>query len=262
MKRKEKKKETPPSMSEKIKIISFDVTDSTNERAKQYAKSGMWNGEPVAFIANEQTMGRGRYARKFYSESGAGVYLSLLFEPKSSISDTTAIVAHTAISMIKAIEEQADVRLGIKWVNDLILGGRKLGGILIEGGLSALGDGYDHLIAGIGVNLYGTSLPEEISDIATTVEAHTGVKVDKDRLIERFIYHFTADLENAGSSDTFELYRSRLITVGSEVTVHTLTEQYDAKATALLPDYSLLVTLSDGTQKRVFTGEVSVKVKR
>lgn len=249
-------------MGEQIKVISYDVTDSTNERAKQYAKGGMWNGETVAFIANGQTMGRGRYTRRFYSESGAGVYLSLLFKPNSSISDTTAIVAHTANSMIKAIEEQAYVRLGIKWVNDLILGERKLGGILIEGALSADGHGYDHLIAGIGVNLYGTSLPDEISDIATTLEAHTGVKVDKDRLIERFIYHFTANLENAGSADTLELYRSRLMTVGSEVTVHTLTEQYDAKATALLPDYSLLVTLPDGTQKRIFTGEVSVRAKK
>lgn len=249
-------------MGEQIKVISYDITDSTNERAKQYAKGGMWSGETVAFIANGQTMGRGRYARRFYSESGAGVYLSLLFKPNSSISDTTAIVAHTANSMIKAIEEQADVRLGIKWVNDLILGGRKLGGILIEGALSADGRGYDHLIAGIGVNLYGTSLPDEISDIATTVEAHTGVKVDKDRLVERFIYHFTDDLENAGSADTLELYRSRLMTVGAEVTVHTLTEQYDARVTALLPDYSLLVTLPDGTQKRIFTGEVSIKAKK
>ncbi len=248
-------------MKSEIKIIRYDVTDSTSERAKQYAKGGEWDGGPTVFIADSQTMGRGRYARKFYSENATGVYLSLLFKPDSTISGTTAIVAHTANSMIKAIEERTKTEIKIKWVNDLILGEKKLGGILIEGGLRADGQGYDYLISGIGVNLFGNSLPHEIRDVATTLEAQTGQKVDKDELTAAFIEHFFEELDGAASADAFDFYRSRLITLGADVIAKSLTEEYEAKATDLLSDYSLLVTLPDGTQKRIFTGEVSVKPK-
>jgi BirA family biotin operon repressor/biotin-[acetyl-CoA-carboxylase] ligase len=144
-----------------IAYVEYEVTDSTNERAKLYAKDG-WNGEPVLFIADEQTNGRGRYSRKFYSKKGAGVYLSLLFKPNSDINSVTSIVALSAISMIKAIREQGSADVKIKWVNDLVLGERKLGGILIEGAVNPASKSYDYLIAGIGVNLYSAELDDEM----------------------------------------------------------------------------------------------------
>ena len=102
-----------------ISSFEYELTDSTNEQAKIYAKSGSWQGEPTIFVANEQTKGRGRYSRKFYSKSGAGAYLSLLFKPNSDIKDTTAVIALSAISMIKSIENLSTSEVKIKWVNDL-----------------------------------------------------------------------------------------------------------------------------------------------
>lgn len=241
-----------------IKAFLYDVTDSTNEQAKLYAKSG-WDGEPTVFLAEEQTKGRGRYSRKFYSKNGSGVYLSLLFKPNSGISDTTPIVAHTANSMIYAIEALAPVTLNIKWVNDLILGGRKLGGILVEGQIDPESRTYDYLIIGIGVNLYSWEMPEEIRTIATSLEAECGRRVDKSALVTLFLERLLSGLATPEGDDTFALYRSRLITLGKAVTVKTVTEEYDATALALLPDYSLLVKTPAGDEKRIYTGEVSVK---
>jgi BirA family biotin operon repressor/biotin-[acetyl-CoA-carboxylase] ligase len=242
-----------------IPSFEYELTDSTNEQAKIYAKSGSWQGEPTIFVANEQTKGRGRYSRRFYSKNGAGAYLSLLFKPNSDIKDTTAVIALSAISMIKSIESLSTTEVKIKWVNDLILGDKKLGGILIEGSVNPESGEYDYLIAGIGVNLYKTELDAEIKSIATSLEAQTGEKVDKDALICGFVRHFLEGLADLDSNTLFEDYKSRLVTLGKPVTVLTLTESYDATAIDLLPDYSLLVRTPKGEEKRIFTGEVSTK---
>jgi BirA family biotin operon repressor/biotin-[acetyl-CoA-carboxylase] ligase len=244
-----------------IKAFLYTTTDSTNERAKQYAKTA-WNGEPTVFLAEEQTSGRGRYSRKFHSKSGAGVYLSLLFKPNSGISDTTPIVAHTANSMISAIETLAPVIVNIKWVNDLVLNEKKLGGILIEGAINPESREYDYLIIGIGVNLYRYEMDEEIKSIATSLEAECGKKVEKDNLISIFLERLLSGLNAPDSQDTFDLYKSRLITPGKAVTVKTVTEEYDATAIDLLPDYSLLVRTPAGDERRIYTGEVKIITKK
>ena len=244
-----------------INTVEYQCCDSTNQRAKEYAAAG-WNGEPTVFLADEQTSGRGRYSRKFHSKKGAGVYLSLLFKPNSDIKDTTAVVAHTANSMIFATEALAPVTVNIKWVNDLILNDKKLGGILIEGAVDPESRAYNYLIIGIGVNLYSCEMDEEIQSIATNLEAECGAKVEKDALISLFLDVLLRGLNNPDSQDTFELYKSRLLTLGKPVTVRTVTEEYDATALRLLPDYSLLVRTEKGEERRIFTGEVSVKQMR
>ena len=244
-----------------ISAIEYEITDSTNERAKIYARES-WRGEPTLFIAEEQTQGRGRYSRKFYSKKGAGVYLSLLFKPKTDISNTTAITSISAISMIKAIESQVRADVKIKWVNDLILSDKKLGGILIEGAVNPKTKSYDYLIAGIGVNLYATELDEEIKSIATSLEDEVGKKINKDELICAFVAHFTEGMKSPDSDELFKEYESRLITLEKAVTIKTVTGEYDATAIRLNRDYSLTVLTQSGDERRIFTGEVSVKVNQ
>lgn len=241
-----------------IPTVEYEVTDSTNERAKMHAKDG-WNGKAMLFIADEQTNGRGRYSRKFYSKKGAGVYLSLLFKPNSDITTTTSVVALSAISMIKAINEQIDADVKIKWVNDLVLGEKKLGGILIEGSINPKTKAYDYLIAGIGVNLYSKEPEKEILSIATNLEDETGEKVNKDDLVRAFVKHFLEGLKSPDSDELFSAYSARLITTKKDVTVKTLTEEYDATAIRLNRDYSLSVITKSGEEKQIYTGEASVK---
>ena len=242
-----------------ISAVEYEVTDSTNEQAKLYARSNDIN-EPILFIAEEQTKGRGRYSRKFYSKKGTGVYLSLLFKPNFTAINTTSVIALSAISMINAINEQTEADIKIKWVNDLILGERKLGGILIEGAINSQSKRYDYLIAGIGVNLYAARRDEEIANIATSLEEQCGKRIDKEALVKSFVKHFLDGLNNLDNEDLFADYKSRLITLNKRVSVKTVTEEYEAFATDLNRDYSLLITTPTGEQKRIFTGEVSVKI--
>ena len=244
-----------------ITVCEFDVTDSTNEQAKSYAKSGYWTGDNLAFIANEQTNGRGRYSRKFYSKSGVGAYLSLLFKPNSNVNNVTPIIALAAVSMTRAIELLSSATPKIKWVNDIILNDKKLGGILIEGSINPESKSYNYLIVGIGVNLYSTELDEEIKGIATSLEDETGEKINKTELIGKFIQLFFEGFKNLDSDELFDEYRSRLITIGKDVTVKAIAAEYYAKAIDLNRDYSLLVTTPSGEKKRIYTGEVSVKPK-
>ena len=243
-----------------ISAVEYEITDSTNEQAKLYAGDG-WSGEPTIFIAEEQTKGRGRYSRKFHSKKGAGVYLSLLFKPKTDISNTISITALSAISMIHAIREQILADVNIKWVNDLVLNEKKLGGILIEGSINPETRSYDYLIAGIGVNLYKTELDPEIESIATDLESGTGAKIDKIALIRSFVSHFIQGISSPDSDELFEKYSSLLITPGKRVTVKTVTDEYDATALCLNRDYSLSVITDSGEEKRIYTGEASVKSK-
>ncbi len=242
-----------------ITAVEYEITDSTNERAKAHAL-GEWRSEPTLFIAEEQTKGRGRYSRKFHSKSGAGAYLSLLFKPESGITDTTSIIALAAVSMIKAINEQVTTDIKIKWVNDLILGGKKLGGILIEGAIDPLTRSYSYLIAGIGVNLYKTDFDKEIESIATSLEGECSKKIEKTQLVRSFVKHFLDGIKSPDSEELFETYKDRLITVGKAATVKTVTEEYEAIATNLNRDYSLSVITDRGEERRIYTGEVSVKV--
>ena len=241
-----------------ISAVEYEVTDSTNEQAKLYAKGG-WKGEHTLFIADEQTNGRGRYSRKFHSKKGAGVYFSLLFKPNADINNVSAITALSAVSIIKAISEQTDVDVKIKWVNDLVLGQRKLGGILIEGSVNPETKSYDYLIAGIGVNLYKAELDDEIRDIACDLESETGKKINSPLLVKSFVSHFLEGIDHPDSDELFEEYKSRLITLGKAVTVKTVTEEYDATVARLNRDYSLSVITDSGEEKRIYTGEASIK---
>ena len=164
--------------------------------------------------------------------------------------------------MIKAIQDQVMADVKIKWVNDLVIGDKKLGGILIEGAINPETKSYDYLIAGIGINLYTTELDEEIRTIATSLEDETGVKIDKTRLTRDFIRHFTDELKSPDSEVLFSAYVEKLVTIGKDVTVKTITEEYDALALRINRDYSLTVITGDGEEKRIYTGEASVKPTR
>ena len=101
-------------------IIFYESTDSTNTRAKEYAKE-KYSAEkrPVVFIANEQTGGRGRRGRSFVSEKGAGIYLSILTYPDERCADATAATVRAAVMLSEAIESLCDCSIKIKWVTSV-----------------------------------------------------------------------------------------------------------------------------------------------
>lgn len=238
---------TPP------KIIFYESIDSTNTRAKEWAKQNPDNHSPVVFIANRQTAGRGRRGRSFVSEGGAGIYISILTYPKESGADATATTARAALTLAKATESLSDCDIKIKWVNDLYLGGKKLAGILTEAEMGEDGK-IAYQVVGMGINVYKNAISDEISDIATSIEGETGIGVDRSKLAAAIInYHLNY------SGDFYTEYKSRSFIIGKRVTVMKLSESYEAKVVDIDSDFSLIIE-RDGKQERLFTGEISLKI--
>ncbi len=237
-----------------IPVVFYDLTDSTNTRAKEFAKSRD-DGErsPVLFVANGQTAGRGRMGRCFVSNEGSGIYMSLLLYPEGKGYDTTRATAEAAVALARAVESLSGAHPKIKWVNDLYLGNKKLAGILCEGELLQSGE-IGYLVVGMGINIYKNSISEEISTIATSIEAETNSAPDRSDLTAMI----AKELLNT-NGDVYSEYKSRSLVIGRSVTVIGANESYTAKAIDIGEDYSLIVE-RDGKTERLFTGEVSLKI--
>ncbi|MBO5206714.1 MAG: biotin--[acetyl-CoA-carboxylase] ligase [Clostridia bacterium] len=243
------------------RIIRYTLTDSTNTRAKEYAREHVGERECVIFIADGQTAGRGRLGRSFVSESGEGIFLSVLFYPDLPPEKVTDTVAYSAVILRRAISRVAGVLPSVKWVNDLYLGGKKLAGILCECVFSE-NEKTPAIIAGMGINVYKNAVNNEISDIATSIEAETNLRISREKLTEEIIEEFLENLSSIGSQEMLSEYRDGSFIIGKKVTVRPIAgEPYEARAVEILDDYSLLVEPQGGGRLALNSGEISVKLK-
>ncbi len=235
------------------KIICYDLTDSTNTRAKEYARANPDSREPVVFIANGQTAGRGRRGRSFVSEKGAGIYISLLTYPKERGFDATRATAEAAVLLSRAIECLCNCEISIKWVNDLYLGGKKLAGILTEGEMDKEGK-IAYQVVGMGINIYKNAISDEISAIATSLEGEKIRTPDRSELTAHIIRELLSP-----HGELYSEYKTRSCIIGKTVTVMKPSESYTARVLDINPDYSLKIVTESGVES-LFTGEVSLKI--
>lgn len=237
-----------------MKIFKYKITDSTNTRAKEYAKDECAE-MPAVFIADGQTAGRGRRGRRFDSEVGAGLYMSILFRPDSDTADAARITVRAAVSVCHALRSLCGARVGIKWVNDIFFEGRKLAGILTEGEIDG-GGGFRYAVCGIGINLLSREFPEEISGLVTTLEDISGVRVDRDLLSERIASEFFAEQD---FSDIINEYRSLSVVIGKRVEIKRISgERFFAEVLDITEDGALLVLRDGGVREELISAEVSV----
>ena len=241
-------------MRSEVKAIFYELTDSTNLRAREYA---LCNGvsEPVVFVAREQTAGRGRLGRSFMSREG-GIYMRILM-PAGDGADVTAITAMAAVKAARALSSTIGLEVGLKWVNDLYVNGKKLAGILTEGMFGENGK-LAYYILGMGINVYKIEDFASVLPIATSIEDALCKKVDINLLAASLA---DALLSEVSSDEALSEYRRRSVVTGKELVVVGAEVSYPAVAEEILDDYSLLVRrLDNGERVRVFTGEVSVKL--
>ena len=238
---------TPP------RIIYYDLIDSTNTRAKEYAKEMTENRDTVVFIADSQSAGRGRMGRSFVSNKGSGIYISILSYPKSSGIDAVSTTAKAAVALAEAVESVCECDIKIKWVNDLYLGGKKLAGILTEGEIGKDGK-IAYQVVGMGINVYKSAISDEISAIATSLEGETNSPPDRSILAARIIKEFLCDEKNY-----YKEYKSRSFVIGKKVTVIKQSESYEAEVLDINPDFSLEIDRC-GKKERLFTGEISLRI--
>ena len=141
-------------------INYYEITDSTNQRAKEYIKTHEF--DRMLFVANEQTAGRGRLGKSFFSPKDTGIYMSFAFKSDRPLCDIVHITTASAVAVARAIEEHTTYRTAIKWVNDIYINDKKVCGILCEST-----GGY--IIIGVGVNVTTSDFPDDISDVADSL---------------------------------------------------------------------------------------------
>ena len=236
----------------------YDTIDSTNTKAKELAKAGAPHGTVI--VAGRQTGGRGRMGRSFSSPEGMGVYLSVILRPDCPADHLMHLTCAAGVAAMEAVKSVSGICPGIKWANDLVMGNKKLGGILTE--LGFVGSTLDYAIIGIGINCCQqvTDFPPELQDIATSL-LQSGKVVDPSLLaaaLTESLYQMDKILL-VGKAQLMDTYRQHCITLGKEIVVLQGDEKSEATALDLDADGGLLVRFTDGTEKTVNFGEVSIR---
>ncbi len=154
----------------------FPVVGSTNALALEQAQAGAADG--CVYVADEQTAGRGRGGHGWHSASGEGLYVSVLLRPAMAMTDALWIALATGMAAQRGILATTQLLVDIRWPNDLMVEGRKCGGILVETSVSAgQGDGAAMLryaVIGVGINVNHASFPAELEAIATSLRRESG----------------------------------------------------------------------------------------
>lgn len=160
-------------------ILRFDSIDSTNTEAINQAKKGADEG--LCVVARRQTAGRGRQGRSWSSEKDAGLYFSIVLRPKIENEFLPLLTLMSAVAVADVLRELYDLEPDIKWANDILIGDKKICGILAE-----MSDASNNLaiVVGIGINLKSTNFPPEIADVATSIKEETGRTPDAEILLK------------------------------------------------------------------------------
>lgn len=239
-------------------IIVLDEVKSTNDYLKELAERGE---NVAAVIAKKQSGGRGRFSRPFYSPENIGVYMSVLLKAPLDIRLGVKITSYAATMTARAIEKFTGGGVGVKWVNDLYMNGRKICGILTEAVVDFETQKLKYAIVGIGINVLDGKFPEELSDIATSIEKESGVKIDLNDLIAEIIKNSESFEREILSGDFFEEYKRRSILTGQKVRVVSGTDDFTA-AVLSISDSGALIVDKNGETVAVNAGDVSVRMPR
>ena len=237
----------------------YDAIDSTNTRAKEMAKAGVPHG--TVLIAGHQTAGRGRMGRSFQSPENMGVYLSVILRPNCPPAELMHLTCAAGTAMLVAVEKVSGIRPGIKWINDLVIETKKLGGILTE---MSLDNGMvEFAVVGIGINCLQTEgdFPPQIAEIATSLSLAAGKKILPEVLAGSMVEALwsMSQILLEEKRGIMAAYRESCITIGRDVQVIRGDSVRPGKAVDLDDDGGLLVEFPDGTLQSVASGEVSVR---
>jgi BirA family biotin operon repressor/biotin-[acetyl-CoA-carboxylase] ligase len=238
------------------KFFTFETIDSTNNCAR--ALAGCWADEGTVVLAEEQTAGKGRQGRSWYTNPQENLTFSVILRPKLPPDALNLLPLLTAVAIAEAIEAETGLRVQCKWPNDILVNGKKASGILIEG--SVKGDAVEYVVLGIGINVNQTTFPADIAHRATSLRTETGQPLDRVKLLQAVLRALDSRYRavmKSGFQSILPEWISRSAMMERQITVSENGNQFSGVVKGLAPDGALIVT-SAGTERTLYAGDVTI----
>ncbi len=240
-------------------LTYYETIGSTNLQAKMDAENGAPQGALV--VADMQTAGRGRRGRSWNSPPGTNVYFTLLLKPDFSPDQAAMLTPVMALAVAEGIRRTCGLTPGIKWPNDVLIGDKKVCGILAE--LSVEQDFIHYVVIGVGINVGLQEFPPEVAPKAACLQQECGRRVDRAQLVadvmDAFEAYYQVFLESGDLSGLAGQYNSLLVNVDREVKVLDPKGEWSGISHGITPTGELRVERADGVETLVYAGEVSVR---
>lgn len=242
-----------------IEIYNYKTISSTNEIAKNLALSGAKHGTVV--ISEEQTAGKGRLGRSFYSPANTGIYMSIILRPNLTAMDSVLITTSSSVIICEAIKKVTGIDCQIKWINDIYLNNKKVAGILTEASTNFESGTIDYLILGIGINFNQPKedFPDELKSIASSLFNNNNNNINRNMLCAEIINNILDMIPRIKNYDFISEYKKRSIVLNQEIIYISSGISSKGKAININCDGSLVVEHDDGSIKILNSGEVSIR---
>lgn len=238
------------------KIIHYFRIDSTNDAALSLAVEGAAEGTVV--VAEEQTAGRGRFGRKWFSEKSSGIYASVILRPKLSPADAPALTLMAGLAAHRALSAATGLEVDIRWPNDLLVNRKKVCGILTE--MNAELGRLHHVVLGIGVNVNNTTMPSELGATATSLRIEGGRSYSRAQILVgllKELERYYKLLKNEGNAPIIRAWaKASTYAEGKSIRVRTSTEEFQAVTAGLDSNGMLRIRRGDGKEESLISGEI------
>jgi BirA family transcriptional regulator, biotin operon repressor / biotin---[acetyl-CoA-carboxylase] ligase len=238
-------------------IRVFQETSSTNDVVDRLARDGV--GEGVVVLAESQSKGRGRLGRKWLSPSGTGLWFSVLLRPNLRPQEATQVTVLAATALARALRQHGIGQPAVKWPNDILVGERKVAGVLTE--LAAEIDRVRYIVLGIGVNVNFTEIPQELRGIATSVRMETGRAARRAELAASILRELDFDYDRLCQGEfsrIAEEWAGQCATLGRRVSIRVGDRSIHGRAESLDESGALLLRTDHGHLERILGGDVTL----
>ncbi|MBQ2931996.1 MAG: biotin--[Clostridia bacterium] len=236
-------------------LVVLDTVNSTNSYIKELAASGASHATTV--IADSQTNGRGRLGREFFSPGGTGIYMSILTDPSKIKIPVSHLTIAAGVAACRTLTGICDASPSIKWVNDIFLHDKKVCGILAESVVNAKTNTFPYTIVGIGINVSTSAeiFPGKLSEIAGSVFP---ANITRNEIIAKLLNEFDNICSNAEIKNLVDEYKKYSRVLGKKISFTKNGKAFSGTAKDINLDGNLVVSLEDGQEMILSSGEVSL----
>lgn len=240
-------------------IFRWASTDSTNNRAMELAARGAPEG--VLVIAEEQTQGRGRLNRLWFSPARENIYVSFIVRPSLPPTEASRMVLLAVVAAADALIAATGLEAYVKWPNDILVNGRKIASVLVE--MAVEMDAIDYMVLGLGVNVNSPAerFPADLREKATSVLIETGKPFSRVLLLGRFLELFEKgynEFQESGFQPVITRWKALTNMMGRKATIRTINGNYKGVITDMDYDGFLILRDEEGAQRRLFSGDITI----